>query len=216
MHPLQHTSRITSRPAASRPNLASGMRRPSLRLPRRSVRATSSLLMLWVLMLAVPVYGSASALFQMLGPVHRHVATAALPVHLPNPLAPTLASSALKDLLPGWVLQPWQTWQAFAHAQSHGGLLQHSHAHNDLERHRHAADDDTVMTLGADDNGSATGEMGAAAAAGGATLPMGTATPWWVPPRVADAGRWSPAAVVRWRNADQRRLDRPPTAQRSA
>jgi len=172
--------------------------------------------MLWVLVLAVPVYGSAGALLQMLGPVHRHAVPAALPTQTAKLHPAPRATPTAKGFVPAWVVKPWQAWKEFAHAQSHGGLLQHAHAHDDFERHHHDPGDDAVTALGADDARSTAAELGAAAAAGNASLPMGTATPWLVPPCVADAPLWSLATVARWRDADQRRRDRPPTTLRRA
>jgi len=153
---------------------------------------------LWLLLLALPVYGCAGVLLQMLGPAHRHAV----------PLRAVVAPSLGVD----WLLKRFSQWQAYAHEQAHAnGHFVHPHQHTLFERHHHAADDTSVVTLG----GSAAvddlaAELGAAASAGSASLPMGLAVALRVPAPACMAGRRTPPLLAMWRSADPRRRDRPP------
>lgn len=176
----------------------------------RKIRNALHLATLWLLVLALPVYGSSGTLLQILGPAHRHVqsATGASLLAAPGLVATTDAHGF------AWVDGLWTSWQNFVHAQAHvGGHFSHPHSHDDFERHHHDVGDSSVVALAADGIASAiAAELGAAAASGSATLPFALAQSLRLPRPASTQARWLLAPSAVWRSADPRRLDRPPQA----
>lgn len=182
-------------------------------------------IILWMVMLALPLYGCTGTLLQILGPVHSHA-----PVHT-APADFRFADPISQGVV--WLAERWKDWQAYAHAQTHGaqgkarlpapGHAQaHEHAleqeqeqeqehhHDAFERHHHAPDGD-LITLGAQAHGSAdAGDLNAGAGAAIAVLALGLAASLRLPAPLAAAPGWLRAGTPMWRNAARRRLERPP------
>jgi hypothetical protein len=168
----------------------------------------SRLLVLWLLIVSLPIYGGAGSLLQILGPVHRHEAPHGA---TRSGTAEAQRAEAVVRRGLGWAADAWKAWKDFAHSQSHAGLLSHTHQHRELERHHHAPLDDSVITLGADESASsAATELVATAASGSATLTLGMSMPWLLPRTPAAVPwRWD-TDEPRWSSAEPRRRDRPP------
>jgi len=165
---------------------------------------------LWLLLLALPIYGAAGAVQQMLGPVHRHTErVAAVPAAMPPSAGELAAAQAVAAVLQG--LSDLRLWaHAHIHASNHAT---HAHQHSAFKRHRHDPVDQSVVLLGGDlASAQIAAELGAAAAAGSATLPLGLAISIVTPLPPAGRWRWSTEHSAAWRDADSRRLDRPPCA----
>lgn len=165
-------------------------------------------LVLWALLLALPIQGGASAVLQLLGPVHRHAAAAA------DPVAQGVS----------WLVGQWKQWQHFAHRQAHEaatpGHAEHDHAdrdqadephhHDAFERHHHAPGGDLVLLGGHEAGGEAAGEPGAAGSGVGALLPLLLAVGLIVPRPPSRRQRRALPLAALWRSAATRRLERPP------
>jgi hypothetical protein len=175
------------------------------------MRHAACRMVLWLLAIALPVYGCAGTLVQLLGPMHRHAEPVALHA-APGFIERTAAESL------GWLVQGLGRWQAYAHEQAHAhGAFVHPHQHNAFERHYHGVDDPSVVSLdGKAARGPLAAELGAAATAGSATLPLGLAVALVIPPAAVTAHRWSDHRIAAWHNAEPRRLDRPPQTRRLA
>lgn len=185
---------------------------------------------IWLLALALVVYGCSSVLVQLLGPTHRHsTATAIGATWLER------ADAAFRGVR-AWRAELHARWLPGEHAKLHAGghetaaahghaeahahaethvrahdhAADHAHAHAGYQRHHHAADDGSVMAL--DGEVSAAADAASAASAGSATLPLGLSAPWALPPSAAPVRAWASAASVRWTDAATAPLDQPPRA----
>lgn len=163
-------------------------------------------LLVWLLLCALPVYGSSGVLQQLLGPQHRHVQAA--PAAAPG-------DSGLGPALQAWIGPGLATLLQTVRTQRL--LLQsvaepHQHRHGLFERHHHHASDDSVIALGdAHGPGDAASEGGSGSGAG-ALLAIG---PLAANPALAAgprAGPWPRSVAQRWRSRGVDRLERPPRA----
>lgn len=154
-------------------------------------------LLLWLLILAQPVYGASSASLRLLGPTHWHAAPAA--VVQQDWLQPALR-------LVQRVAERVQSLRAQAHARAH--VLGARHEHRGLQHHWHEAADNSVQSMGSAD--PAVADLVAGAAAGSATLTLGTPAPPLFIPATAAAGRWPPAPSSSWADALHRPTPPPP------
>jgi hypothetical protein len=197
------------------PPLASAARRP----------------LIWLMVLALWVYGQSSAIVQMLGPAHRHavVATSGAPAWLDGVEAVfkdirTWRDSLHEQLLPDEAVHahphPGETWAAQAHAagavEAHvqgAGVRQHAHHHfhSVSQRHHHDPLDPSVVTLDRD-GPDMLADASAQASAGSASLTLGLATAVKVPSPAATPLAWNREAPATWADALPRLLERPPRA----
>ena len=188
----------------------------------------------WLLVLALAVYGCSSVLVQLLGPAHRHTTSlSASPSWLHQ------AGEALRQVR-AWRAELHARWLPPGHDGLHGtahphahphphphpqpsvagdaafasadeASLAHAHAHATFQRHHHDPHDATVIALdGADAGVGADGVS--SAAAGSATLPLGLAAPWALPAATARPARWQRPASDRWTDAAVFPLEQPPRA----
>lgn len=164
---------------------------------------------LWLLMLALVLYGYTGVVVQMLGPAHQHrSASDGAAVH-----EPAWGIAALRTHGSA-ITQSFLDWRAANHARSHAlGLAGHHHAHNAVARHHHAADDSTVVALPGQAASSAALADGVdAATAGSASLPLALAADLRLPPATVPAWHRAPRHGPTWADASPHRLDRPPQA----
>lgn len=158
----------------------------------------------WLLVLALAVYGCSSVLVQLLGPTHRH----ALSVSAEPPWLQRAAQA----------LRAVQTWRAELHARwlpgapaglADAAVLAHAHAHATFQRHHHDPHDLTVVSL---DGGeaAAAAEAASSGSGGSATLPLGPAMSWWLPGPSALPACWPKPAAARWTDATPWPLEHPP------
>ena len=158
----------------------------------------------WLLLVALLVYGYSGALLKVLGPVHRHESVVvAISVPVAGPL----------DQL----LRQVQAWRDKVHADSHTGhatgLFVHSHSHSDFERHHHDSGDASVVSLDAPGALSEAVSDGVAAAAiGSAMLALGLGFTLALPAPAVRAQPWPQARALAWVSASTRLLERPPRA----
>jgi hypothetical protein len=183
----------------------------------------------WVLALALLVYGQSSVLLQLLGPTHRHAA----------------AQSALGS---GWLdradvvfrdirlwraelrarLLPGQTTHVHAdglhtahpHPHPHTATAQraehddasHAHAHAAYQRHHHDVHDATVVSIGGQ-GGATASESVSAAGSGSATLTLALAPRLPLPVTASCTGpAWCGQPPTRWTDAAVMPLEHPPRA----
>lgn len=184
---------------------------------------TTRRLTVWVLLLALAVYGYSGVLLQLLGPAHRHHSVAPADATQPQPAH----GSSLTALAQDW-LRPVRAWRDEMHARSHAaGLPMHAHAqpqsqpqpqphthtHSVFERHHHDAGDPTVVAL---DGGGAAADAwsdgASAATVGSATLPLGLASSLTVPRPAARTRPWLRLSAPSWRDAHISQPERPPRA----
>jgi hypothetical protein len=181
---------------------------------------------IWLMALAVVVYGHSSVMVQLLGPAHRHdtAVSSSVPGWLDH------AAAAFSDvrawraelrerLLPGQHGQGHIDGAPHAHPHGHphaeAGARSahdgsgHEHSHASYQRHHHEPHDATVIALdGAD--GSSAADAASMAGAGSATLPLALA-PRWAPPSMSDPqGSWSDRASARWTDASVFPPEHPP------
>ncbi|MFY9514158.1 MAG: hypothetical protein WAQ05_24600, partial [Rubrivivax sp.] len=95
--------------------------------------------LVWLLLVALPLYGNTGALLKLLGPAHRHN-TPAVDTRLLSALGS--GAAAVLGVLRG---------QAHVH-----GPGSRPHNHGVFERHRHAPGDSSVVTADASDSALAT------------------------------------------------------------
>ncbi|MBV8034650.1 hypothetical protein [Roseateles sp.] len=155
-------------------------------------------LLLWLLMLALPVYGASGSSLRMLGPAHWHVAPAAV-VQQDGWLEPALG-------LVQRLVERLRDVRAHAHARAHA--LGRQHGHGGLQRHWHDAADGSVRTLGKAD--PAVADLVAGAAVGSAMLVLAAPLS---PLRLTVCranGRWPAAHAPAWADAELRPAPPPP------
>lgn len=189
-----------------------------MRRPRRPV--------LWLLVLALVLYGHSSVIVQLLGPAHRHDAAAS--TSAPGWL--DRAAAAFSDvrawraelrerLLPGQHdhkhidgalhIYPHVQPRADSEARSAHDGSGHEHSHASYQRHNHDPHDATVIALDGSD-GSSAADAASMAGAGSATLPLALA-PIWAPPSMSDPqASWSDRASARWTDASVSPPEHPP------
>ena len=147
--------------------------------------------MLWLLILAMPIYGASSTSLRLLGPAHWHS-------------TPTTATAAQEDWLGPVVqsvarlVQQVQQIREAAHLRAHAHGQRHEHS--SLQRHWHDVRDGTVHTLDSADPHVA--DLVAGATIGSATLTL--ALPGALSPLPVSAanGQWPAMAVSAWSSAD--------------
>lgn len=153
--------------------------------------------LLWLLILAQPVYGASSASLRLLGPAHWHTAPAT--VAQDDWLQPALR-------LVQRVAQRVQALRAEAHVHAH--VMGTRHEHHGLQRHWHDAADGSAHSVGSAD--PAVADLVAGAAVGSAALTLGVhALPLLIPATAAN-GRWPPAPASAWVDALHRPTPPPP------
>lgn len=157
-------------------------------------------LLLWLLILAQPIYGGASASLRMLGPAHWH-STPAVQAPQDDWLQPVLSFVQR-------VAAQVQAVRDQAHLQAHARGQWHPHDHSSLQRHWHDAADGSVHTVGSAD--PAVADLVAGAEVGSATLTLGAPVP---PLRIAASatnGRWPLTVAAAWADAETRQVAPPP------
>lgn len=154
-------------------------------------------LLLWLLMLALPVYGASSASLRLLGPAHWHAAPAT--VVQGDWLQPAVQFVQR-------VAARVQALRSEAHVRAHA--LGERHEHRGLLRHWHDAGDASVRAVGSAD--PAVADLVAGAAVGSAMLTL--AAPALPQPVLAGAanGRWPAARAPVWTDALHRPKPPPP------
>lgn len=167
--------------------------------------------LLWLLMLAVPVYGLSSTQLRVLGPAHWHAGP-------PNTAAsPSNAAAGWLSPVVQWVDGTWATvqqWREQAHLRAHALGQGHrhgtAHRHVGLQHHAHAPSDATVRVLdGADPQLS---DRVAHASLGAALLPLAPQPEGWALPAATSAGVWPGVPAARWASASPEPALRPPRA----
>lgn len=198
--------------AQRHPILASAVRKP----------------LLWLVALALLIYGQSSSIVQMLGPVHRHavVAQPAATAWFDGVEAVFADIRAWRDGLHERLL-PEEEPHAHPHAgagllarggasETHvhdaaAGQHTHTHFHSVFQRHHHDPHDPSVVTLDGDGPDSLA-DASAQASAGSATLTLGLATAMTVPSPAASPVAWNRHTPVTWADAQPKLLERPPRA----
>lgn len=151
---------------------------------------------LWLLILALPVYGASGTSLRLLGPQHWHSAPA---MEQGGWLQP--AAHAMQRLV-----ERVQDLRIQAHARAHA--MGHRHEHHGLQRHWHDAGDGSVHTVGSAD--PALADLVAGASVGSAMLTLAAPMrPFLIPALVAH-GRWPAAPAPGWADAEPRHTLPPP------
>lgn len=153
--------------------------------------------LLWLLILALPVYGASSASLRLLGPAHWHTAPAG-----------GMQEDWLQPAL-GFVKRVAQRVHAMrAQAHVHAHAMGTRHEHHGLMRHWHDAADRGVHRVDSAD--PALADLVAGAAVGSASLTLGTpALPLIVPASAAN-GCWPHVPPSAWADAFHRPTPPPP------
>lgn len=147
--------------------------------------------LLWVLALALPMYGASSTSLRLLGPAHWHAAPSEA-----RPADDDWLKPALGLVLR--VVQRAQELRAQAHARAHAAGRHHEH--HGLLRHWHSADDSSVRLV--DGSDPALGDLVAGAAVGSATLTFAPPMLPWQPNGAAVGGDWPSAPTPTWMDAE--------------
>jgi hypothetical protein len=159
--------------------------------------------LVWLLALAVVVYGPSATLVGMLGPAHVHVSSVG-DIALVRQVA-----DGFRDLR-AWRAELRHRLLASDHAhgeQGHAGPA-HAHAHDGWQRHHHEPHDRSVLAL---DDGA--GHDGAnPSASGSAMLPLALAPGHAVPASTDPARAWGAVTAARWSDAPQHLVHPPPRA----
>jgi len=153
--------------------------------------------LLWLLMLALPVYGASGTSLRLLGPAHWHAAPAAAAQD--DWLQPAVR-------LVQRVAERVKSLRAQAHARAHA--LGARHDHESLQRHWHDAADGSVHNIGSVD--PAVADLVAGASVGSATLTLGASAVPLPMIAVASNGRWVTGATPGWVDAPHRATTPPP------
>lgn len=147
--------------------------------------------MLWLLMLAMPIYGASSTSLRLLGPAHWHSTS-------------TTATEALEDWLRPAVqsverlVQQVQQLREAAHLRAHAHGQKHEHS--SLQRHWHDARDGTVQTL--DNADPHVADLVAGATIGRATLTLALPGALLPMPDSTANGQWPATTMSAWSSAD--------------
>lgn len=161
------------------------------------MRGTLHALLLWLLVLALPVYGASSTSLRVLGPAHWHTAPA-------TGLQTEWLQPALQ--LAQRVAERLQALRAEAHVRVHA--LGARHEHHGVQRHWHEAADGGVHSVGSVH--PLVDDLVASAAVGGAALTLGTPVPPLRIPATAVNGRWPAGPAPAWADAPHRPKPPPP------
>lgn len=154
---------------------------------------------LWLLILAMPIYGASSTSLRLLGPAHWHSMPSTATAPQGDWLKPVVQSVAR-------LVQRVQQMRQEAHLRAHA--YGHKHEHNGLQRHWHDLRDGTVHTL---DNGDPNvTDLVAGAAVGSATLTLAMPDTHVLMPDSAANGQWPAKAGTIWSSADLYRTLPPP------
>ena len=156
-------------------------------------------LLLWLLILAQPIFGASSTSLRLLGPAHWHSAPAVSAPAEDDWLQPAL--QVVHKLV-----ARVQAVREEAHLRAH--VFGHKHEHQGLERHWHDASDGSVHTLGSAD--PAVADLVAGAAVGSATLTLAAPVlPLAIPVSSAN-GRWPSEPALDWADAEPQHASPPP------
>jgi hypothetical protein len=163
----------------------------------------------WVLVIALPVYGSAGVLLHLLGAPHRHQAVEntaqAQPWNIDCLLTLVVGERAMSVVLQHRA-KAVVTQAAHRH-DPHGPV----HQHGLFERHHHDADDPSVVALGGlRATSDLADEATSSAAVGSAMLVFALGAELTLPPPSPREFRWPPAALVAWNSLNRPPLERPP------
>ena len=155
-------------------------------------------LLLWLLILALPVYGASSSSLRLLGPAHWHS-------------APAVVAPGDDWLQPAVqfvqrVAHRVQQLRDDAHVRAHA--YGKKHEHHGLQRHWHDAADGSVHTVGS--AAAAVADLVAGASVGSATLTLAMPPPLLPRVLVAANGRWPRATAPAWVDAEPRIQSPPP------
>jgi hypothetical protein len=181
--------------------------------PLTTIRRSICQPILWLLVVAVMVYGTSAAVVGILGPSHVHMTAA----------RDSAAGQSITE-----VFRAVRAWRAelrhrllpadHAHGprsqdhilQDHVLQADSGHHHDAWQRHHHEPQDRSVLAL---DN-SAGPDATNPASSGSATLPLALAQPPDVVchAHMAAARAWVPAAAARWSDAPQHTVHPPPRA----
>jgi hypothetical protein len=178
--------------------------------------ATCGRALVWLLVLALAVYGHRATLVQLLGPEHRH--TLSRPAEALR--LPTAVLEVFQDIR-DWRDGLRARWLGTAAVHRHGDgephrhpaadMPPHEHAalhrHGGFARHHHASGDASLVAL----DGVAA-DAAAQAGAGSATLPLAVVTGWTLPRPAWRALRWPSSPPEAWTDALRRLPERPPRA----
>lgn len=159
-------------------------------------------LLLWLLILALPVYGASGTSLRLLGPAHWHSAPAA---------APAVAAPDAGWLQPAVrvvqrLVSRVQDLRQQAHARAHA--LGQPHEHRGLQRHWHDAHDGSVHAVGSAD--PAVADLVAGASVGSAMLVLAAPSALPTLPAAVANGPWAAVPTVAWRDAPRHRSTPPP------
>jgi len=159
-------------------------------------------MLLWLLILAQPVFGASSASLRLLGPAHWHSAPAVAAQG--DWLQPAV------QVVQRLVQQVREQAQARAHAGAHASAHAQGrqHEHHGVQRHWHDARDGSVHTVASAD--PAVADLVAGATVGSATLTLAAPVQALRLPVSAANGRWPPAPAVAWADAEPRPQSPPP------
>ena len=154
--------------------------------------------LVWLIAVAIVAYGYSATVVQLLGPAHRHEASAQTSS---SPFGPI--GDMVRDL---------KAWRADLHArwlphEAHEHSHPHSHGHGAYERHHHDLGDDSMVMLDGMGGGAAAADAGTA---GSAALPLALAPQWHSPSLARLARTWPMTSADRWTDAALRLSERPP------
>lgn len=156
--------------------------------------------LLWLLMLALPLYGATGTQLRMLGPAHWH----AVPV--------SARAAPDEGAGPGWLgrlLNQVQQLRDEAHLRAHVlGRASAPHSHFGLQHHWHDRADDSVRHA-AD---PAVADLVAGAEVGSAMLVLGAPVQHECLPGAPGNGRWPCGDAPRWADAPRHLASPPPRA----
>jgi hypothetical protein len=171
---------------------------------------------LWLLILALAVYGYAGVLVQALGPLHWHSTPAEtlaeVPAHDPD-LKPSLWERVEATVL-DWHVRALAAQRMLSASSAAQDPTHHPHHHHGLfERHHHDVGDATVVTMEpTSPEGQGSDDLNTSAATTAlVALPQLLAPALTVHLPLASALRWPCLASPAWLNADLALAERPPS-----
>jgi hypothetical protein len=159
-------------------------------------------LLLWLLILALPVYGASGTSLRLLGPAHWHSAPAVAVPAQSDWLQPAVR-------LVQRVVQRVQDARIHAHARAHA--LGQRHEHQGVQRHWHDVSDGSVHTLDSSAD-PAVADLVAGACVGSATLTLLNPSLPFISLPAAANGSWPSSPVAAWADAAPRPSLHPPRA----
>lgn len=186
-------------------------------------------LLLWWIVIALAVQGSAAAVVQMLGPYHRHEAAS----HSASSNVLVRIDEIFHDIR-AWrdELRQRLLPSHLAHVHADGVVHSHhdhdrehfrsvgtsatadrspAHEHSIFQRHHHSLSDSTVVAIESS-VGDPVVDAASQAGAGSATLPLAVAFAWHMPLPPWRPMSWPLVSTQRWADAPDKGLERPPRA----